>query len=51
VGENFRAGVPKTKLAEQYNISVSSVERILRLQRVAGWIMSLGGAIALRCSR
>lgn len=39
LAEGFRAGTPKHRLAKQYGISVSSVKRILRLQRAAGWIL------------
>ena|SRR2546421_631873 len=39
IAESFRAGVSKCKLAERYGISVSSVKRILRLQRMAGQLI------------
>ena len=37
--EGFRTGTPKHKLAKRYDISVSSVKRILRLHRAAKFIV------------
>lgn len=36
----FKAGTPKKRLAKQYNVSESSVKRLLRNQREAEWIVS-----------